>query len=350
MKKFLVAIMLVAMLVSVFAFTACKPDEIKPFVDESYTLVVPDGAPALAIANFPTFSSAYSITRISTDKAKYGITRKVVSSTLIQAEAVKPDVDMAIVPANMASIIFNKNGGYKILAVVTNGNLYMTSSIPCEVDSLQGIVGKLVYSIGQNSVPDMIFRTLLADAGIEYKVGEDAKEGQVTINYCGDGQAVIGKLGAAKSKGELAFGIYGEPAVTKSKANGFQEVFDLQALWSANGEGEQSGYAQAVLIARDKVCEDSEFVSKVLDLFAFNDSSILQDSAKAVENIKAIYPSSSLQVGMTLDVIKRCNIKTVPTSTQEGRMYYENTLKAVMAIDANLIGGKLPSDDFYIAK
>ena len=55
-----------------------------------------------------------------------------------------------------------------------------------------------------------------------------------------------------------------------------------------------------------------------------------------------------MQDNMTAAVIGRCNIKTVKVDA-EGRVYYENTLKAVMAINSNLIGGKFPSDDFYIA-
>ncbi|MDE6275323.1 MAG: hypothetical protein K2M75_02160 [Clostridia bacterium] len=335
-KKLLVAIVLATMLVSVVAFTACKPTR----VEGSYILIAPDGAPALAVANLPSHIAADSISR--------KIEKKVIAASLLQDEVTKKDVDMAIVPANLAARIFNASGGYKILAVVTNGNLYMTSSIPCQVASLQDLNGKMVYSIGQLQVPDMIFKTLLTNAGIKYAVGEEAKEGQVTIKYCADGVVAINALGAAKSKGELAFGIYGEPAVTNSKAKGFQEVFDLQSLWAEADGNNAHGYAQAVLIARDKVCEDSAFVAKLLEAFTANESSILQNPSGAVKNIKDIYPQSALQNNMTAEVIGRSNIKTVKMNA-DGRTYYENTLKAVMAIDANLIGGKLPSDAFYIA-
>lgn len=339
-KTFLVAMMIVAMLVSVLAFAACNEKRNEPNVDVEYTLVAPDGAPALAIANLPTH---YLI-----DETVYGVNKKVVNPLTLQTEAVQKDVDMAIVPANLAATIFNKSGGYKVLAVVTDGNLYMTSSIRCEVSSLRDLESKIVYSIGQNQVPDMIFRTLLANAGLKYEVGEEAKDGRVTVKYCGDGQEVIGKLGAAKSKGKLAFGIYGEPAVNASKAKGFEEVFDLQSLWAQAESNGAKGYAQAVLIARDKVCEDSAFAAKLMEAFTANDSAILQDASQAIKNIKDIYPQSSLQDNMTAEVIGRCNIKTVKIDA-ENRAFYENTLKAVMNINANLIGGKLPSDDFYIA-
>ena len=342
MKKILIAIMAVAMLVSLVAFTACNnTDGENASVDKEYTLVAPDGAPALAIANM--------ITQIPTAKAVYGINRKVVSSSIISTEAIKSDVDMAIVPANLAAKIFNTSGGYKMLAVVTNGNLFMTSSISCDVTSLQDLKGKLIYSIGRSSVPDMIFKSLLNNAGVEYVVGEESTDGKVTIKYCNDGSEVISQLALAQSKNTLAFGIYGEPAVTNSKkAKGFQEVFDLQSLWADIDGSGQNGYAQAVLIARDKVCEDAEFVTKLIYSLTANENIIMVNPQKAVENIKAIYPQSALQSNMSMEVVGRCNIKTVKTDSV-GRAYYENTLRAVMSIDANLIGGKLPSDDFYLA-
>ncbi|MDE6372418.1 MAG: hypothetical protein K2L61_02630 [Clostridia bacterium] len=337
MKSKKIIIIALVILLSITVFAACKPTP----SEACYTLVVPDGAPALAVANLPS--------HIVGDNVSHKIERKVVPSSNINEEAIKDDVDIAIVPANIAAIIFNANGGYKMLAVVTNGNLYMTSSIPCEVGTLQDLKGKMVYSIGQSSVPDMIFKTLLDKAGVSYAVGEEPSEGKVTIKYCKEGNEVISQLTLAKSKGQLAFGLYAEPAVTNSMAKvGFEEVFDLQSLWAQIEESNQSGYAQAVLIARDKVCEDSEFVAKLLEAFAANESAILQDPAKSVENIKAIYPQSALQANMTSQVIGRCNIKTVKADAT-GRAYYENTLKAILTINANLIGGKLPSDDFYIA-
>lgn len=334
MKKFLIAVMVVAILTSAAILTACSPSRVEGY----YTIVAPDGAPALAIANLPP--------SIDTGEVSFKIKKKVVSASTIGVEAIKSDIDMAIVPANLAAKIFNESGGYKILAVVTNGNLYMTSSISCDVSSLQDIKGRMVYSIGQNSVPDMIFKTLLKNANVEYATGEEPTDGKVTIKYCNDGSEVISGLALAKSKNILAFGIYGEPAVTNSMAKGFTQVFDLQSLWAQIDESSENGYAQAVLIARNKVCEDSTFVSKLLEEFVSNESSILEDPTKAVENIKAIYPQSALQSNMTAEVIARCNIKTHELLWGY-KTYYENTLKAVMKINANLIGGKLPSDDFY---
>ncbi len=335
MKKFISAIIIVLIaLIGIMTLGACNTN-----AQTGYTLVVPDGAPALAIAQLPS--------NITVGGESRQITKKVVSSAVINQEAAKSDVDIAIVPANIAAKMFNSGVDYRLLATVTNGNLYMTSSIPCGQISLEDLKGKLVFSIGQSGVPDTIFKTALTDANVPYTVSESAIEGKVAIKYCADGSEVISKLSYAKSKGELVFGLYAEPAVTNSKAKGFEEVLDLQAIWGKDG-GEK-GYAQAVLIARKSICEDNQFVDALIKAFMENQQSILQDPAKAINNIKEIYPQSSLPNTMTSQVIERCNIKTIVADV-DGRAYYERTLEAVLAVNANSIGGKLPSDDFYIWK
>ena len=167
MKKFLaITLMAIALLCSVM-LTACAGGD-----DSTYTLVAPDGAPALAIAN------------LSERLGQIKLAKKVVAPSLIQDEALREGVDMAIVPANQAAKICNANGEYKMLATVTNGNLYVTSSIHAEVSGLRDLVGKMVYSIGQSSVPDIIFKSLLIGEGIEFEVGEKEKAGKVTVKYC----------------------------------------------------------------------------------------------------------------------------------------------------------------------
>ncbi len=171
MKKFLaITLMAIALLCSVM-LTACAGGD-----DSTYTLVAPDGAPALAIANLSE--------RLDFDGGQIKLAKKVVAPSLIQDEALREGVDMAIVPANQAAKICNANGEYKMLATVTNGNLYVTSSIHAEVSGLRDLVGKMVYSIGQSSVPDIIFKSLLIGEGIEFEVGEKEKAGKVTVKYC----------------------------------------------------------------------------------------------------------------------------------------------------------------------
>ena len=330
-KKFLTLLLVFSLVLGIMLFSACHKEE------EGYTLAAPDGAPALAIACLSD--------KISTSDTIYTLNKKIVPASNINAEALTSD--LAIVPANFAAKMFNEGADIKLLAVVTNGNLFVTSSQENKITDIDGLVGKLVYSIGQGSVPDMIFKTLLKNKNIKFSLGENAQEGVVTIKYCANGSAVNSYLLDAKRRGEEEYGVSAEPDVQTGISNGLYEVFDLQKLWSANSDDEFVGYAQAVLVAKSSVCEDSKFVEKLLKEFTKNQTTLLDDASLAQSNIKDIYPQTSLQ-GLNKEVIARCNINTI--SMESGRAYYEKTLQAVMAINSNAIGGKLPEESFYYTK
>lgn len=331
-RKILTLLLIITLMLGIAMLSACNKDE------EGYTLVAPDGAPALAIACLTD--------KISTSDTIYTLNKKIVPASNIGSEALNSD--LAVVPANLAAKMYNEGKDLKILAVVTNGNLFVISSQENGILSVDALVGKLVYSIGQNSVPDMIFKTLLNNLDIKFKVGEQAQEGVVTIKYCANGSDVNSRLLLAKERGEEAYGVIAEPDVQTGKNNQLYEIFDLQELWTAYSKDEFVGYAQAVLIAKSSVCEDSKFVEKLLKELEKNQNALLEDSQLAENNIKAIYPQTSLQGNLNKDVIERCNINTV--SMESGRVYYEKTLQTIMAINDKLIGGKLPDDNFYYTK
>lgn len=331
-KKKVLVLILTALAVCFSAcFSACQRQQ------EGYVLVAPDGAPALAIACLGD--------KIVAGDTEYKINKKIVAPSVVNSEALQSD--LAIVPSNLAAKIYNEGGDVKLLAVVTNGNLFALSALDTAIEDISALAGKLVYSIGQNSAPDMIFKTLLSDKGISYRVGEESKEGVVTIKYCALGAEVNALLLLAKQRGEDAYGVLAEPDVQKGKAAGLGEVFDLQSLWSAQNGGQYAGYAQAVLIAKSSVAENEEFVSKLLDSFAKNGADIRKDPQLAIANIKSVYPQTTLSDAITSDVISRCNIDVV--TMPSGREYFESTLNAISAINAKLIGGVLPDDGFYYA-
>ena len=336
MKRIIVAILLVTTIVcGALALSACNGES---KAENEYTLVAPDGAPALALANISS--------KIETDETEYTIKKSVVSSGVISTEALKSDI--AIVPANLAANLYNKGNDIRLLAVVTNGNLFVLSNSDEEVNDLSDLVDSMVYSIGQGSVPDMIFQTLLKEEGIPYAQGEMAVAGRVTIKYMTDGSEVMSQMALAKSEGRTVFGVLAEPAVTNAmNKQGFKEVFNLQTLWADASESQYDGYAQAVLIAKAQVCEDKAFVEKLLQAFSGNAEWIAENPAKAVENIKAIYEQTSLSTSITSEVIARCNVKTI--TMPEGKIYYEQMLDAVKEIKIAAIGGKLPDDNFYYA-
>lgn len=337
MKRFsktVVAALVVALVAALaVSFVACKDEQ----TSDGYTMVVPDGAPALAAVNL--------IDEIDKNGA-FGKMNKVeiVQSSAIPSRAL--EADFAVVPANLAANLYNKGQDIKLLATVTQGNLYVLG-VNSEVKTLEDLVGKRVFSIGQGSVPDYIFQTLLKNEGIVYEQGDKAVAGKVVITYVDDGSGVMSQLAAANKSGKEAIGVIAEPAASKAFANaGAVELFDLQQLWKDYTGSETLGYPQAVLIGKASVVEnDPAFVSLLIDKMAGNGTFITENSDKVSEILVKAYPSTTLNTAFSQETLERCNCKLIRIA--DAKDDYVAMLEAIMQINPQAIGGKLPVDGLY---
>lgn len=115
-------------------------------------------------------------------------------------------VDIAALPTNAASTVYNKtNGGVRILAVNTLGCLYLVTTDGSTVSSLADLEGKTVYVPAQN--PTFLFKHLLAANGLTDKVTVDSSS-----------YAAPADLRDAVAAGTVAIAVLPEPMVTMAKA------------------------------------------------------------------------------------------------------------------------------------
>ncbi|MGN0771866.1 MAG: hypothetical protein ACI4MI_04705 [Christensenellales bacterium] len=327
MKKILIVAIIACMAICSLGLVACQNE-----TTEQYTLVAPDGAPALSVAG---------LIGSEIDGNKFDV--QIVASSQIAEKALTSD--FAVVPANLAAKMYNSGEKVKLLASVTNGNLYIMSTVDKNNATLSDLVGKQVYSIGQGSVPDMVFKTLLSAGDIQFVVSESVVEGKVAIKYVADGSEAISLLKAAQNNSVEAYGIIGEPACTASLSKGLFRTLDLQALWQENVSSDNKGYAQAVLIAKGNVVDNTRLLDAVIDAFKANEQYIIDDTASAVAAIKSVYPQSSLPDALSSQIVERCNIKTYDSA--DYFEYIDKTLEVVYNIAPNAIGGTLPDRGLY---
>ena len=80
---------------------------------------------------------------------------------------IKGDVDIACIPANLASVLYNKTEGeVEVLAVNTLGVLYIVENGGETVNSISDLKGKTLYASGQGSTPEYALNYLLNSNGI----------------------------------------------------------------------------------------------------------------------------------------------------------------------------------------
>lgn len=75
-------------------------------------------------------------------------------------------VDIALLPANVAGVLYNKTkGGISVIDVNTLGVLYLVSS-DTSVTSIDQLKGKTVYLTGKGTTPEYSLRYLMSAAGL----------------------------------------------------------------------------------------------------------------------------------------------------------------------------------------
>ncbi len=138
---------------------------------KSFTFCVPGGAPALSIVNFinnkESFISGatFNYKVVSADSQTDSITTYMNGTNSESIYA-----DFIILPVNAASKLYNKktdlDKSYKMVSVITHGNLYIMSKTESTLDSLKdktiGVIG------GVGKVPDLTLKAILNKNSIQY--------------------------------------------------------------------------------------------------------------------------------------------------------------------------------------
>ena len=321
MKKFL------ALILCVMALTFAASCE--PVSNEKLTMMAPDGAPALAVA------------KIMNDGTVGGrsIDAQIVSGAdEIAAKTRAGEADISVMPINIAAKLYNAGVDIKLVSVNVEGCLYMVGKTP--VASLNDLVGKVVYNIGEGGTPDLTFRYILQQNDIEYELGETAVEGKVVLNYVAAASTLIPLL----KKGDAEYGIMGEPAVTNcNAAAGTTTVLNIQDEWKKiTGED----YTQAGVVVKAERANDSTFMRALNKALSQNEQWCKNNAADIKEIITS--KGSSLTVNFDEDLITRCNIHY--SSADDAKANVEKYLNVLLSFDPSTIGGKLPDDGFYYGK
>ena len=332
MKKLLIILLVLSLCaMTVFSFAACS----KKTTTDEITIAVPDGGPALGMSYLMKNYSSISKTKV---------TYKIVDGANgIKSAVMNGEADVAIMPTNMAAILYN--GGVEIQFVGTNsyGLLYMLSNtVAPENFTLDALKGQVLHTVGQGGTPEIVLKKVLEGAGVEYEESDTAVAGKVAIKFHAEGTTIIGGL----KQGNIHFAVLGEPAVSTAiqKVGGnLAIVCDLQEKWKTAANTEAS-YPQTALVAKKSLIESDPYLIKLIAQYTVDCAKALnEDAAPYIAELKA--REATVPDTFGAEGVARTNIKPAFGSTAKADVEaYFNILKN---FKAPLIGGKLPDDGFY---
>lgn len=302
LNKKIVSIIILCVLVCLcFAcFASCQKgqDQIK--------IMLPDGTPALALANVLDNDAAFS------DKKT---TFKIVPAANIQTAFVKNNdngADIALMPTVVAAKLYSNGQKIKMLSANVYGNLYVVGAGVSAPAPLSSLKGKVVYVTIGTTVT--LFKYLLNQNNIPVEEGAEPVEGKVVLATKNDGSEIVPLLVKAAKSGQQAFAVLGEPQAAKATANIRQfadtaYVVDFQAEWKTLTGFE--GYPQAGLFATEEFCKNNKtYIKKLLAALEKN-SEFLTAKHAELPQLFARYDSNLKNLTFDLKTIENCNLKLV---------------------------------------
>lgn len=289
---------------------------------ETIKVVTPDGLPALSLVNM------MDTKKIDNIQLNYKVEK--MSDALI-VDMLKREGDIAIVPSNFSAQLYNKKLGYKILGTIGWGSFYVVSRD--NINSLEELKEKEVYTFGKGLTPDLIFQLILEKKGIN--------KNSIKINYLSSGNEVA-SLYLGKKVDTI---VIPEPMLSKvlSKSPTSTIVANLNDEWK-NITNSDLGYPQSTLVIKEEIYETNpKFVKEFINKLTESISKLYKNSGETVENVKR--NSLSIDTSVLNKVLTRANIFYTPII--DCKEEYNNYFKILELTNKKVIGGKLPDEEIF---
>ncbi len=249
----------------------------------------------------------------------------------ITGKLVSGDLDVAAIPTNAASTLYNKTKGQVVvLAVNTLGVLYVLEN-GNSVSKVSDLEGKKIVASGQGTTAEFVVNYLLGLNNLT--PGEN-----VTIDYVSE-HAEAASL-ALSGKYDLV--ILPEPFVTsiQKQSADFKVCIDLTQAWNESDAGE---------LVMGAIAARKEFVEKYPNAVA----AFLEEYKKSVEFTNENVEEASALIEKAGIISAAVAKSAIPNShivfidSDEMKQSMSGFLKVLFDMQPNSIGGAIPGDDFY---
>lgn len=261
------------------------------------------------------------------------------SADEVTPKLVQGETDIAAVPANLASVLYNKTQGQvEVLAVNTLGVLYIVENGDT-VQSVENLRGKTIYASGKGSTPEYALEYVLSANGID-------PETDVTIEWKSEHSECV----AAITSSENGVAMLPQPFVATAETQNpsIRTALDLTEEWDkAQETGENnSALITGVVVARADFAEENP--EAVEDFMTRYQESVdyVNSNTEAAAELVGKYDIVTAEVAKT--ALPECNI--VFMEGEEMKEKLSGYLEVLKGQNPEAVGGEVPGDDFYYSR
>lgn len=240
--------------------------------------------------------------------------------------------DIALVPANAGSVLYNKTEGkVQVIDINTLGILYVVTGDDT-LASFADLAGRTVYISGKGSSPEYVLSYLLDKAGIAEQVSVEWKSEHAEV-------------AAVLANDPTAVGVLPQPFVTATLAQNetLSAPIDLTEVWDETVDDGSQAVTGITVVRTDFAAEHPAAVGDFLARHADSVDAVNADPAAAAELV--VQAGIIEKAPIAERAIPGCNVVCI--TGDEMREALEGYLQVLYDADVSSVGGALPGDDFY---
>lgn len=249
---------------------------------------------------------------------------------------IKGELDIALVPANVAAILYQKTEGQvSVIDINTLGVLYMVSG-DTGIQSVEDLKGKTIYLTGKGTTPDYVLNYILS--------GNNMLE-EVKLEYKSEATEVAALLAEQPE----AIGLLPQPFVTVAcmQNEKLQVVLDMNEEWTKLQGENGSRMVTGVTVVRNEFLEKyPNAVKNFLQEHKESAEAINNDVKKGAELV--VNAGIIAKAPIAEKAIPKCNITYI--DGEEMKQALSGYLQVLFEQNPTAVGGKLPEDGFYYVK
>ncbi len=250
----------------------------------------------------------------------------------VMAAMVNGDIDIGLVPANVAAVMNNKvEGGVSIIDINTLGVLYCITADE-SIKSVADLAGKTVYTTGQGSTPEYTIRYLLEQNGITDCNLEFKSEAVEVASFLAEDPSGIA--------------ILPQPFVTATRMmnESLKTAFSLDDEWAkANSD---CSIVTGVTVVSNKFLDNNK---KAVDSFIEAHKKSADTASSDLDKTASLVVAQEIiaKEPIAKKAIPECNVTCISGKDIEPAIagYY----KILFDQDPKSLGGSLPDSSFYYA-
>ncbi|MBE6678448.1 MAG: ABC transporter substrate-binding protein [Ruminococcaceae bacterium] len=325
-KRFL--LLALALIMALSAFYSCDKEEEKEDKSADETVIRIGGLKG------PTTMGLVKLMEDFSDKktaCNYDFKVEAAADALTPL-LIKGELDMIAIPANVASVLYNKtNGGVQVLAINTLGVLYIVER-GNSISSVADLKGKTIYATGKGTTPEYSLRYILSKNGLD-------PDEDVEIVWKTEATEVVAQL--ANTEGGIA--MLPQPFVTvaQNQITELEIALNLNDEWSA-ADDSTSMVTGVTIVRKEFAAEHPELIKAFLAEYKASTEYIVANPAEAAPWVEA---KIGVKAPIAQKAIPYCNISHITGADMKAKL--SGYLGVLFEQNAQSVGGKLPADDFY---